>query len=112
MPITATRISSSVASCSPQSAGKVIVTDGNSSRAFRKLVQAALLDDHILAHDEAVRSHLAQLGKNALHVLIGIHEDDHQRQPAAGIHQTGGLDPTAASEAGDGMKHGGAGDVF
>jgi hypothetical protein len=59
-----------------------------------------LLDHHVLAHDQAVRRHLAQLGQNAVDVLVHVDERDHDRQLASGFDQVGGVDFAASEEAG------------
>ena len=51
-----------------------------------RLVQATLFDDHVLAHNEAVRRHLLQFGQDTANVLIGINESDDHRKASARLY--------------------------
>src|ERR1039458_3921650 len=75
-------------------------------------VEAALLDHHIFADDEAMRCHLSQLGKDARDVLVGIDKGKHNRQVASCLNQMGGLNAAAALETRDCVEGHGAGNVF
>src|SRR5664279_1559384 len=75
-------------------------------------VEAALLDHHIFADDEAMCCHLSQLGKNARDVLVGIDKGNHDRQVASCLNQMGGMDATSALETRDRVEGDGAGNVF
>src|ERR1019366_3444210 len=75
-------------------------------------VEAALLDYHIFADDEAMRCHLSQLGKDARDVLVGIDKGKHNRQVASCLNQMGGLNAAAALETRDRVEGHGAGNVF
>src|ERR1019366_499439 len=75
-------------------------------------VQAALLDDDIFPHDQAVGSHFAQLGENAVDVLVGIDEGDHDGQLTSGFDEVRGMDAAASEEAGYGVEGDGSKDIF
>jgi hypothetical protein len=51
------------------------------------LVEVTPFEHHVLAHDQSMGSHFFQAGKDAVHVLVGVHEGDHYRQLAAGVDQ-------------------------
>src|ERR1035441_4617906 len=75
-------------------------------------VEAALLDHHIFADDEAMRRHLSQLGKNARDVLVGIDKGKHNGQVASCLDEMGGLNAASALETRDRVESDGAGNVF
>src|SRR5947209_642095 len=82
------------------------------SSALGVLFQAALLDRHVLPHDEPVGGHFAQAREHAVYVLIRINKDEHHRQLAAGIHQRRRFHALPPGESAHGVEHGGAGHVL
>ena len=78
----------------------------------RILVEAALFDYYVLAHDEAVGGHLSQLGQGAVDVLVGVDEGNHDRELASGFNEVCGVDFVASEEAGYGVEGYGSEDVF
>jgi len=75
----------------------------------RASIQAALLDNYILTHDEPVSGHLAQPGQNATYVLVSIHKTDDDRQLASSFNQVSGMDSASSKKTGNGMERHGAG---
>jgi hypothetical protein len=55
-----------------------------------------LFDNDVLADDQAMGGHFAQLGQNAVHVLVRVHEDEHNRQITSGFDQVRRVDFAAA----------------
>src|ERR1700687_3163378 len=79
------------------------ISAGTTGREELDLVQAALLDDHVLPNDEPVGGHLAQLRQNAVDVLVGIDEGDHDGQLASRFHEGRGVCTAAAEDVGAGV---------
>src|SRR5258708_17578669 len=48
-------------------------------------VKVALFQHYILAHDQPMRGHLLQHGKDAVYMFVRIHEGDYDRKLAAGL---------------------------
>ena len=63
-----------------------------------------MFDDYVFANDQAMRGHLAEGGKNAAYMFIGVHEREDYRQLSAHVHQMRGLHPSAARESRHGME--------
>src|SRR5579863_695800 len=61
-------------------------------------VEASLFQDHIFTNNQTMSSHFLQRGKNAVHVLVRIHEDDDYRKLSPGIDQVAGLNPVPAKK--------------
>src|SRR5262249_55882599 len=59
----------------------------------------SLFENYILAHDQAMGSHLLQRGQYALHVLVGIHEDDDDGQLSSRVHQMAGLNLVSSKKS-------------
>ncbi len=62
-------------------------------------VEIALLQHYVLAHDQPVRRHFLQRGKHAIHMLIGVDENDDHRQLASRLDQMRGLDAMPPQES-------------
>src|ERR1700688_605922 len=75
-------------------------------------VQTALLDHHVLPHNQPMRGHLSQLGQNAVDVLVGVDERNHDGQFASGFDEMGGMDFASSEEAGYGVEGDGPEDIF
>src|SRR6202140_5988668 len=75
-------------------------------------VQTALLDHHVLPHNLPMRGHLAQLGQNAVDVLVGVDERNHDGQFASGFDKMGGVDFAASEESGHGVGGDGSEEIF
>jgi hypothetical protein len=75
-------------------------------------VQTALLNDHILPHDEPIRGHLAQPGENSIHVVIRINERDDDRQFASGFDKVRSVDFPASQKAGYSVEGDRSKDIF
>jgi hypothetical protein len=75
-------------------------------------IQATLLNDHIFAHDEAMRRHLTQFWEHAAYVLIGINESDDHREIAASFNEVGCMYFISAKESGYGMKNHRSSDIL
>src|SRR4029077_2038247 len=67
-------------------------------------IQTGLLDHHVLPDNQAVGSHVAQIRQNAVDVLVGVDERNHDGQFASGFDQMGGVDFAASEEAGFGVE--------
>src|SRR2546428_13962977 len=78
-PVTISRIESKVGSEYPE----------------RALIQISLLEDDVLAHDQAVSGHLFQRGQDAAHVLVGVDEGDDHWQLAYDVDEVRSLDAVA-----------------
>ena len=59
-----------------------------------------------------MRGHLSQLGQNAVDVLVGIDERNHDGQLASGFDEVGGMDFAASEKAGNGMEGDGSEDIL
>ena len=59
-----------------------------------------------------MRGHLSQLRENAVDVLVGIDEGDHDGQFASGFDEVRGVDAASSEKAGDGVKGDGSEDIF
>src|SRR5208282_3392479 len=76
-------------------------------------VQAALLDHDVLSHNQPMGCHFSQLGQNAVDVLIGIDEGDHDGQLPSSFDQMRGMDAAPSEKAGYGVVgHGSEGILF
>ena len=56
--------------------------------------------------------HFFQGGQDAVHVVVGIDENNDHGELAAGLDQVGGFHAVAAEESGDGVNGGGGVDIF
>ena len=76
------------------------------------LVQTALLDHDVLPYDQPMGGHLAQLGQDAVDVLVGVDERNHDGQFASSFDQMGGMDFASSKKAGYGVEGDGSEDIF
>ena len=76
------------------------------------LIQAALLDNHILSDNKPVSGHFAQLRQHSTHVLISIHESDNHRELPTRLHQMRCLDFASAKKSSHRMQYHRSRDVF
>ena len=67
-------------------------------------IQAALLDHHILAHDEPVSGHLTELWQDAIHMFVGIYEAYDNWKLATGFDQMCGVHVTPPKKSRNRMK--------
>src|SRR5229473_8513987 len=62
-------------------------------------VEIALLQNHVLAHDQAMRGHFFQCRQHAADVLVRVHENDDDRQFSPGVYEMTGLHLLPAQES-------------
>src|SRR6266849_8158649 len=75
-------------------------------------IQAPLLNDHILPHNQAVGGHLAKPGQSAVDMLVGVDERNHDGQLASGFDEMGGMDFASPEKTGYGVEGDGSEDIF
>jgi len=59
-----------------------------------------------------MRGHFSQLGQNAVDVLVGVDERDHDGQFASRFDEVGGMDFAASEKAGYGVEGDGSENIF
>ncbi len=69
-------------------------------------VEIALLQDHVLAHDQPMGRHFLQCRQDAAHMLVRVHENDDHRQLPSGVHKMAGLNLLTAEESRYRMQRG------
>ena len=67
-------------------------------------IETALLQHHILPHDQSVRCHFLQSWQDASDMFIGIDKNDYYRELAASVDEVAGLDSLASEKSRNGAS--------